>query len=273
MKKTNELAGLKPVMRTPITYYGGKQNMLKVILPKIPHHTTYVEPFFGGGAVFFGKPKSDFEVVNDINNRLITFYKVLKYDYDALQNLIDETFHSRHQHKTSDGEYEAGFEEIKDPLVMAWAVWVQTNMSFSANIGGGFGYDKRGTCALKNFNKKNAFTVAYQERMKRVTIESYDVLKVIKAYDSPDTFFYLDPPYASSNQGHYDGYTIEDFRKLLEACKNMQGKFLLSSYPEEILMEYRNETGWKFEDHEKILAVDGRRKATKTKIECLTWNY
>lgn len=54
-------------MKTPISYYGGKQNMLKRILPLIPRHTQYVEPFFGGGAVFWAKPESEVEVVNDIN--------------------------------------------------------------------------------------------------------------------------------------------------------------------------------------------------------------
>lgn len=270
-KQTTEV--VKPLLRTPITYYGGKQNMLKEILPKIPEHHTYIEPFFGGGAVFFGKEPSKAEVVNDINQRLITFYKVLKYDFEELQRLVDETFHSRAQHKDADNEYQGGKEEIQEPLTMAWAVYVQTNMSFSSMIGGGFGYDRLGKCALKHFNKKNAFTEDYKQRMKRVTIESYDVLKVIKAYDGPDAFFYLDPPYVSANQGHYGGYTKEDFVRLLDACSKMQGKFLLSSYPEDVLMEYRERYGWKAEDHTKKLAVDGRREATKTKVECLTWNY
>lgn len=260
-------------LKTPISYYGGKQNMLKEILPKIPIHTMYVEPFFGGGAVFFAKPKSPCEVVNDINNRLIHFYKVLKYDFDELKNLVDETFHSRAQHKEAGGEYKDGVEEVKDPLVMAWAVWVQTNMSFSCRIGAGFGYDKSGSSSFRLFNKKNLLTEAYKERMKRVTIECYDVLKVIKAYDSEDTFFYLDPPYVSSNQGHYGGYELEDFKALLDACVNMKGKFLLSSYPEELLLEYRNQHGWKHEDFVKKVSVDGRRSEPKTKTECLTWNY
>lgn len=264
---------IKPVLKTPISYYGGKQMMLKHILPKIPSHQVYVEPFFGGGAVFWGKPKSAFEVVNDISHRLITFYKVLKYDYEDLQKLVDETFHSRAQHRETDAEYDSGEIEINDVLRMAWSVWVQSNMSFGCVIGGGFGYDKSGSTALKIFNKKKLLTDAYQERLKRVTIESYDVLKVIKAYDSPDTFFYLDPPYVSSDQGMYKGYTAEDFRKLLEACVNMQGKFLLSSYPESLLMEYRERLGWKSEDIVKTLAVDGRRKEKKEKVECLTWNY
>ena len=247
--------------------------MLRHILPKIPPHTTYVEPFFGGGAVFWGKSPSAAEVVNDISNRLIAFYKVLKYDLDELQSLIDETFHSRAQHRETDAEYESGEVEISDALRMAWAVWVQCNMSFSSVIGGGFGYDRQGKCALKLFNKKQQLCDAYQARLKFVTIESYDVLKVIRAYDTPDTFFYLDPPYVSSDQGMYKGYTTEDFVKLLDACVNMKGKFLLSSYPEPVLLEYRQKYGWHTEDIEKAVAVDGRRKETKTKVECLTWNY
>ena len=43
-------------MRTPISYYGGKQRMASKIVALMPPHTVYVEPFFGGGAVFFAKP-------------------------------------------------------------------------------------------------------------------------------------------------------------------------------------------------------------------------
>ncbi|AYQ31365.1 DNA adenine methylase [Runella sp. SP2] len=264
---------MKKLLKTPITYYGGKQMMLPAILPKIPAHTLYVEPFFGGGAVFFAKEPSEAEVVNDINHRLTTFYRALKYDFEDLQHKIDETFHSRAQHAEAWEQYDASKEDIQDALALAWSVWVQTNMSFGSMIGAGFGYDRAGKCALKLFNKKNGFTDAYKDRMKRVTIESYDVLKVIKAYDTPDTFFYLDPPYVSANQGHYAGYSDDDFRKLLDACASMKGKFLLSSYPESILADYIAQHGWNAEQHEKTLAVDGRREKTKKKIECLTWNY
>ncbi len=44
-------------MKTPITYYGGKQKLVSKILPLIPEHKLYAEPFVGGAAVFFGKPK------------------------------------------------------------------------------------------------------------------------------------------------------------------------------------------------------------------------
>jgi DNA adenine methylase len=187
-----------------------------------------------------------------------------------LKEKIDETFHSRAQHTEAGQVYTL---EDENTLEIAWSVWVQTNMSFSSMIGAGFGYDRNGKCPLKLFNKE-AFTEAYKERLKKVTIESNDVLKVIKAYDSPDAFFYLDPPYVSANQGHYSGYTESDFRALLDVCSQIKGKFLLSTYPEEILLEeYIPKFGWNHEQHEKTLAVDGRRKANKKKVECLTFNY
>ena len=257
--------------KTPITYYGGKQRMLKEILPKIPAHKVYIEPFFGGGAVFFAKPPSKVEIVNDSNSKLVTFYRALRDDFENLQTLIDQTFHSRDQHKEADLAYKA---DDTNQLTTAWSVWVQTNMSFSSMIGGGFGYDRGGLCALKLFNKKENFTNAFKERFRKVTIENNDVLKIMKVYDSPDAFFYLDPPYVSSNQGHYAGYTASNFRDLLNFCSTMKGKFLLSTYPEEMLLEeFIPKNGWKTEQHQKSLAVDGRRKTGKIKTECLTWNY
>ena len=63
-------------MRTPITYYGGKQNLSERIVSMMPRHKIYCEPFFGGGAVFFAKPKAGIEVINDKNDLLINFFKV-----------------------------------------------------------------------------------------------------------------------------------------------------------------------------------------------------
>ena len=68
--------------------------MVKEILPLIPEHTSYVEPFFGGGAVFFAKKPVKHEVINDINHNAITFYRVLKNNFESLHREIDCTLHS-----------------------------------------------------------------------------------------------------------------------------------------------------------------------------------
>lgn len=79
MKTTKQtLPILKPIMRTPVSYYGGKQSMLNEILPRIPKHRIYTEVFFGVGAVFWAKEKVEVEVVNDLNREVINFYQQLK---------------------------------------------------------------------------------------------------------------------------------------------------------------------------------------------------
>lgn len=71
-------------MKTPITYYGGKQMMVKHILPLIPEHHLYCEPFAGGLAVFFAKEKSKVEVINDLNRFVINFYQQIQNNFEAL---------------------------------------------------------------------------------------------------------------------------------------------------------------------------------------------
>ena len=61
-------------MKTPITYYGGKQLLASTIVSMIPEHRIYCEPYFGGGAVFFAKEPSYLEAINDLNDRLMIFY-------------------------------------------------------------------------------------------------------------------------------------------------------------------------------------------------------
>ena len=75
-------------MKTPTSYYGGKQNLVATILPLIPPHKLYAEVFVGGGAIFWAKPKSDTEVINDTNRELINFYEVVQNEFLDLEKMI-----------------------------------------------------------------------------------------------------------------------------------------------------------------------------------------
>ena len=57
-------------MKPPLAYPGGKTQLVKEILKRMPPHTTFIEPFVGGGSLFFAKPKSKKEVLNDKMRRL-----------------------------------------------------------------------------------------------------------------------------------------------------------------------------------------------------------
>ncbi len=90
---------LKPSLKTPITYYGGKQKLCAKIINMLPPHRLYCEPFLGGGAVFFAKKPSEVEVINDTNGELINFYRVVKNDFVSLEKEIRISLHSRELHR------------------------------------------------------------------------------------------------------------------------------------------------------------------------------
>lgn len=256
-------------MKTPISYYGGKQKMLKHILPLIPEHKTYCEPFFGGGSIYFNKSESQVEIINDQNNEVINFYQILKNHYNELEKEIQTSLHSRELHRRAKVIYEN--PELFDDIKRAWAFWMLTNQGFSNIIGKGWGYDKHGTCTRRIKTKIDNFTQDLSKRLQNTQIECNDALKVIPVYDTPDTFFYCDPPYFNSDCGHYKGYSKQDFINLLEQLSQIKGKFLLSSYKSDILEQFINRNGWTTQKIDMPVSVTFRSK--KRKIEQLTMNY
>lgn len=261
-------------MKTPITYYGGKQKLASIILKLIPEHKLYGEPFFGGGAIFFEKPKSPVEVINDTNKEIINFYRTVQNDFISLEKEIKITLHSRDLHRKASVIYNNPdmFSEIK----RAWAFWTLASQSFASIIDNSWGYDKaKHTTSLKITNKREAFTEEYAIRLQLVQIECTDAIRIIKTRDAVDSFFYCDPPYYNSNCGHYDGYTIEDFELLLKSLSNIEGKFLLSSYPSEILSKYAKANNWQQIEIKQSVSVanNNSTKGQKPKIEVLTANY
>ncbi len=260
-------------MKTPVSYYGGKQKLASTILKLIPKHNLYCEPFVGGAAIFFAKEPSNVEVINDVNRELVNFYRTVQNDYVGLEKEIKITLHSRDLHRKANVIYTNPdmFSEIK----RAWAVWVLSTQSFAAMLDGSWGYDvSKNTTTKKISNKRESFTEDYAIRLQNVQIECADAIRIIRARDTKEAFFYCDPPYYNSDMGHYDGYTIEDFEGLLKSLSAIEGKFLLSSYPSPILKQYVKQFGWKQVEIEQTVSVGSNStKPRKCKIEVLTANY
>src|SRR6185369_3300901 len=104
-------------MKPPLTYFGGKQQLAKHILPLIPKHNLYCEPFFGGGAIYFAKSPSLIEVINDSNGDLINFYKVVKNNCKKLEKEIKATLHSREHHQAA--KIVLGYPQLFDKVKRA----------------------------------------------------------------------------------------------------------------------------------------------------------
>lgn len=254
--------------RTPITWYGGKQMMLKYILPAIPEHKLYTEPFCGGAAVFFSKPPAPQEVINDMNGEAVNFYRVLKADYAPLKNAVLTTLHARSAF--DDARVIYMHPHLFTPVQRAAAFYTFSTQSFSSNLSS-FAFDFRGTTVNKVRNKRDQLAEAMAARLANTTIERDDALNVIRRYDQDFTFHYVDPPYFNSNCGPYKGYTETDFKELLNTLSGVKGKFLLSSYPSELLSAETTRHGWDSFAVRKAVAVSG--KISKEKVEVLTANY
>jgi DNA adenine methylase len=259
------------LLKTPISYYGGKQQMLRHILPLIPDHIVYTEPFCGGAAVFWSKAPSRVEVINGLNDELINFYKMLQTRFNDLQELVRLTLHSRKMHRQA-------WEIYQDPLKhneinRAWAIWVLSSQGFRSQISGSWACDKsNNSIAKKVINKKHQFTEALMQRMELTQIECRDALDVIGLYDTPNSFHYCDPPYPNTNQGHYKGYTMADLESLLNKLSTIQGKFLLSNYPQQIIDQFCQHYNW-YQKKVKLPIAASGKSVKSMKIEVLTANY
>ena len=251
-------------LKTPITYYGGKQKMLEYILPLIPGHRIYSEAFFGGGAVFWAKEPAKVEFINDHNGEVINFYRVLKNDFPKLKQEIDMTLHSEFQHKQAKSIYQNPNEY--DGIKRAWAVWVLSHQSFYSIFGSSWKCSKSRSTGVQLQFKKELLAEEYFKRLERTSIFCRDALTVIRRTDHEDTFHYIDPPYFNADMGHYGGYKIGDFESLLQLLTTIKGRFMLSSYPSEVLSAYAGKEGW------NMIELDLPRAGGGRKVEVLTLN-
>ena len=261
-------------MKPVISYYGGKQRMASKIIPLIPKHTVYVEPFCEGATILFGKPWPDAtnnnhyrEVINDSDHRLVNFYEQLRNKGDELVRQIQLTPFSEREYAISLRE---GLE-CEDKLEAARRYYVNIQQSFSNKLDGGWARVLFTRNSSASWANKIDGLQPYVDRMSSAYISCQDALKVIKQWDSPQSFFYCDPPYPETNCGNYKGYTIEDFQNLIDALDSCQGSFLLSCYDVESVTIPHDWERFTFETHcsssgKGKVGADRSRKATSAEL-------
>lgn len=258
-------------MKSPITYYGGKTNMLPNILPIIPEHEVYTEVFFGGGAVYWAKKKCKNETINDKLDIVVNFYEQLKINFKKLNVLIQASCFSRTQHTRA--LFMIRNKQMFDKLQLAWAFWMCSNFSYGCKIGGGIKFSNDQSIlpprVMKNY--KREFTEVLVNRIEECHIENNDALKVLQSRNVSKAFHYIDPPYAGADQGHYAGYKWEEYEQLLNMCEKLKGNFILSNYNSPMLDAYVEKNGWWKSDFG--YNNKGMRKDDMKKTEVLVANF
>lgn len=210
-------------MKGPLNYVGGKNRLANHIISLIPKHTTYVEPFAGGAQVLFRKPSSTVEVLNDIDGELVNFYRVCQSHHDELLRCLRYVLLSRKWYQLLASTPPESLTDIN----RACRYFFLQRCSFGGRV------------ARQHFaahiTKPPSFSPgripeiirATHERLNDVAIEHLPYEQVLKKYDRPSTFFYLDPPYFGAKFYNHN-FADEDFKTLKESLATLQGKFLLS---------------------------------------------
>ncbi len=261
---------MKSNLKTPISYYGGKQTLLKHILPLVPTHKVYTEAFAGGAALYFAKDPSEVEVINDINGNLVNFYRVLKGNFKPLKERIDTTLHSREEHEFASIVYD--HPQFFEPVERAWALWVLSKQSFASKLDGTWGYDKKENSVTKKIdNARHEFTEALSRRLEQTQIECTDALRIIRNRDGITAFHFVDPPYINSDCGHYCGYNLMDFLDLLTLLEEIQGKFMLTMFPHEDLQTAITKNKWELKKVERFISASKSRR--RMQEEWIVMNY
>ena len=224
-------------------WVGGKRQLIDSIMDLMPKNIknhTYVEPFIGGGAVFFHlQPKN--AIINDLNSELINVYNVVKENLDEL--IVDLRKHKNE----ADYFYEIrkldrskGFEKIEKIQRASRLIYLNKtcyNGLYRVNSAGEFN-SPFGRYKNPNYvNEPTLKAVSKHLNLNNIQILNTDYEDVLRGLDER-SFVYLDPPYhpvsESSNFTGYvqGGWTIFDQIRLREACDDLTNrgiKFLLSN--------------------------------------------
>jgi DNA adenine methylase len=210
-------------MSGPLSYIGGKRALANRIIALFPKHTTYVEAFAGGAQVLFHKEPSQVEVLNDLDQEIVNFFRVCQQHYEELVRYLSHMVVSRKWHellKATDPKTLTDIQRaarLQYLLKNSYASLV-LKLDYKCHVVQPPGFNPERIPQLIEETHK---------RLARVQIECLPYEEVLAHYDRPATLFYLDPPYYARKLYRYN-LEREDFVKMAELLAGIKGKFVLS---------------------------------------------
>lgn len=212
--------------KSPLRYPGGKFYALKFILPilnAVPH-TTFYEPFFGGGSVFFGKRKSKMNFINDYDNDIVNFYKVIQN-----KNLITK-FISLFDNEvaTPQRHHEIKNFEPKNNFQRAYKTYYLNRTSYSGIINKpAWGFAVGASSPPQNWKQ---FLINAHKKLQEVKISNIDFRNYLLNINDNESITYIDPPYLNADQkrAYQKSFEFDDHVDLQTLLRQAKFKFILS---------------------------------------------
>lgn len=225
-----------------LKYPGSKWRIADWIISKIPAHHSYVEPFFGSGAVFFRKSPSPIETINDLDEDVINLFRVVRENAETLIRAVTYTPYSRLEYDETFTKQPA--DDIDRARMFLIKCWQGHGFRNIASHRPGWKNDVQGreaAYALRNWYRLPQWIELAVERLREVQIEHCDAIELIKRFNYPNVLIYADPPYVlSTRSGKNYNYEMSDndHIRLLEALIEHKGAVILSGYENPIYDEY-----------------------------------
>ncbi len=231
-------------MNALLNYPGAKWGMAQEIVSLMPPHRSYVEPYFGSGAVLFNKQPSAIETVNDIDGDIVNFFTILREQPEELARLIDLTpyakdvFDDAHNNRGTDSLDRAYRFAIRSKMGHGFKPYTKTG--FKIDVAG-----RQGSYASRYWAKMPEQIQQLCGRLKEVQIENRPALELIRRFNFDNVLIYADPPYLPETRCCYQykhEMNEQDHLDMLTALLEHKGPVIISGYPSE--MYDRELVGW-----------------------------
>lgn len=236
-KKINEKSNKKSDKRLPpfIGRVGGKFRLRKLISNAIPKDSKiFVECFVGGGSVFLYKRNFEKEIINDLDKDIFHLWSDMKKCGIKMKTKNFMPTRRKFDKLKRQTKFKSCSDRLYRNLYISFFSYSQMRTAYIGEAAEKTTRFNRPTNGQKMKNN----TEKYQEKLKNVIIENKDYKKIIKKYDSKDTFFYLDPPYTDAKEYKHNDVNPVELGNIL---KKIKGKFLLSyDYSPTIINAFKN---------------------------------
>ena len=286
------------VIKTPVSRVGNKTAILHILYALFPiRYGRFIDVFGGSGSVLLGNPEiCPFEVYNDFDRNLANLFRCMKErtmavirelgfchlnsreDFIAIRRFFEnEQFDDKYlSEELRLTQILFPPPEAKELTEMRKRITADYDVRRAAMFLKllRFSYSSSGkSYASQPFDIRKLFSLIsqLQDRMANVVVENQDFETLIKHYDRPDAFFYLDPPYFSTEDMYEVGFGWDDHVRLRDTLKNIKGKFLLSYNDCDEIRELYN--GFSMFDFSRTHSMAQRYEAGKEFKELLIGNY
>lgn len=260
------------ITKPPILHFGGHFYLAKQLIWYIPEHRVYIEPFLGGGAMFWRKKLADENILNDLDDELIAIWKFIK-DGGYKSCNYDNFCNMKNIKKCVAERKEKGYNtNICCSYMLRRIAYPRSNFTNIPNV------KKIKNKFIRAFSNIVKNLDYYREKLKYAKLYSKDYREILDRYDCKSAFIYLDPPWDYSGE-YADEYKFGesdfDFDKFFDVLLKIKGYFMFVHSENKRIFDEAESCGFKIYSIKvfSAMAMLGHNKTLKTRYVITNYHY